>query len=334
MTSWRLWLCAFLVSFAGIGHADEVLFNNGDRLTGKVLSIADGKLKIKTAVAGEVTVDLSAVKTFSTDEPIELLIDGKSVTTRVAKGPDGTVLAAEGGTTRPVTVKEIGKAAPVVKWTGSIVANGLITRGNSNTEQFGLSIDASRRTEQNRVTLGAGYTYGRQEDPDTNDEKTTTDNWFLLGKYDRFYNKKFYSFVAARVERDRIADLDLRFTPSAGLGYQWVERPDFNFSTEAGVAWVYEEFRDNTTDDHFALRFAYHVDKKLNDKVKLFHNLEYIPSIEHLDDFNINADAGLRADVAKGMFTEFKVEWRHDAEPAPGSGKNDLRYLIGVGWVF
>ena len=61
---------------------------------------------------------------------------------------------------------------------------------------------------------------------------------------------------------------------------------------------------------------------------------DLIPSVEDLDDFNINADAGLRADVAKGMFTELKIEWRYDAEPAPTSGKNDLRYLIGVGWIF
>lgn len=235
---------------------------------------------------------------------------------------------------RPVNVKEISKAAPPVKWTGSVVANGLITRGNSNTENFGLTIDVSRRAEKDRITLGAAYLYGRQEDPDTSDENTTTDNWFVLAKYDYFFNKRFYAFISSRVERDRIAELDLRFTPAAGLGYQWVERPDFNFSTEAGIAWVYEDFSNAGTEDHFALRFAYHADKKLNDKVKLFHNVEYIPSIEHLDDFNINADAGLRADVAKGMFTELKLEWRYDAEPAPGSGQSDLRYLIGVGWVF
>jgi hypothetical protein len=34
------------------------------------------------------------------------------------------------------------------------------------------------------------------------------------------------------------------------------------------------------------------------------------------------------------MFTQFKIEWKYDAEPAPGAEKNDLRYILGVGWQF
>ena len=53
-----------------------------------------------------------------------------------------------------------------------------------------------------------------------------------------------------------------------------------------------------------------------------------------LGDFNLNADLGLRAQLTEKMFGEFKVEWRHDASPAPGADENDLRYTIGVGWKF
>ena len=59
---------AIIAAFAASATADEIVFNNGDRLTGKVLSADGGKLKIKTDVAGEVTVDLKDVKTFSTAE--------------------------------------------------------------------------------------------------------------------------------------------------------------------------------------------------------------------------------------------------------------------------
>jgi len=38
-----------------------VLFKNGDKLTGKIVDVAADKLKIKSAVAGEVTVDLNVV---------------------------------------------------------------------------------------------------------------------------------------------------------------------------------------------------------------------------------------------------------------------------------
>jgi hypothetical protein len=76
------------------------------------------------------------------------------------------------------------------------------------------------------------------------------------------------------------------------------------------------------------------MDKKVNDKVTLFHNLEYVPSLEDAEEFNINADAGVRATLTEKMFAEFKFQWKHDSEPAPGAQENDLRYILGVGWSF
>jgi len=329
---------ALALVLAAFAAADEIQFINGDRLTGKIKSAADGKMVISTDVAGDVTVDLAKVKTFTTTEPIELHVGQKNVIkATVAAGPQGTVQAAAGGGMAggPVAIKDIKSInPPPVKWTGALAANGLITRGNSNTENFGLTLDASRRAEQDRISFSAGYLYGRQKDPGTGVSSTTTDNWFLFGKYDYFFSKHFYGFLSTRIERDRIAELNLRFTPAVGVGYQWIEKPNMNFLTEAGLAWVYEDFENADSADHFALRLAYHFDKKLNDKVSFFHNLEYLPSIEDSSDFNLNADAGVRVTLTKNMFTEFKFEWKYDGEPAPGAAQNDLRYLLGVGWAF
>jgi putative salt-induced outer membrane protein YdiY len=320
-------------------NADEILFNNGDRLTGTILSADDGKLKIKTAVAGEVTVELKDVKTFTTDQPITLhLKDGNVIKDKVSAATTQNVVQTVG--TGAVTPQDVDLTLveklnpPPVKWTGSLVAGAIISSGNTESENYNLSFDAVRRAEVDRLSFAAGYYFGRQTDPDTGVESTTTDNWFVQGKYDYFFTEKFYGYANARVERDRIAALDLRFTPGVGVGYQWVESADFNFNTEAGITWVYEDYETGDSDSHFAARLAYHVDKKINEKVKLFHNLEYLPSLEDIDDFNVNADAGLRATLTDNMFGEAKVEWRYDATPAPGAEKNDLRWVLGVGWTF
>jgi len=77
---------------AGPAAGDEVLFLNGDRLSGKVVSATDGKLKIKTEGAGEVTVDLTKVKTFSTDEPVRVGIgENPPVQSSVSPGGDRQV---------------------------------------------------------------------------------------------------------------------------------------------------------------------------------------------------------------------------------------------------
>lgn len=155
-----------------------------------------------------------------------------------------------------------------------------------------------------------------------------------MGKYDKFWTQKFYSYATARLEHDRIALLYYRVTPGVGVGYQWYESPGFNFNTEAGVSYVHEEFDNDGSNDFIALRLAYHIDKKLNEKVGLFHNLEYLPAFEDPGDYLLNTDAGIRADVTKNFFSEFKVEWKRDSTPAPGALQNDTRFVLGVGWSF
>jgi putative salt-induced outer membrane protein YdiY len=321
-----------------VARADDVVFNNGDHLSGEITGLADGKLSIKTAVAGEIKLDLKEVKTFSTTHPIEIHLQDGTVLHQAVKADAAGRIATAGSAqikAQTLNISAIDSINPSpAHWTGSLTASGLLARGNTHSDSFSLSADAMRRGENDRITLGAGYYFAKSKDPTTGDTSTTSDNWFLLGKYDYFFNKKLYGYALTRVERDRIADLDLRLSPGVGVGYQWFERDDFHFSTEAGLGWVYESFSNDGTDNHPSARLAYHVDTQLNDSVKLFHNLEYLPSLDSLSDFNINADAGVRASLTKKMFSEAKVEWRYDATPAPGAQKNDVRIMLGVGWQF
>ncbi|MGH7305890.1 MAG: DUF481 domain-containing protein [Candidatus Rokuibacteriota bacterium] len=336
----RMLACALTVALALAGRAaaDEILFLNGDRLTGKIVGADGGKLTIKTESAGDVTVDLAKIKTFSTDEPIVIKTGDTTLSSKVTGGADGTVqvVPVAGGAPQVIALKDLAKInPPPVKWTGSFVANAMITTGNSETENFGVSLNAVRRSEIDRITLGGAYYYGRQEDKDTGAKETTIDNWYVLGKYDYFLTKHFYLYGSVRVEQDKIADLDLRLTLAGGAGYQWFETPTFNLFTETGLAWVYEDYQGGDKDDYLAARFAYHVDWTPHKVLKLFHNLEWLPDVtDWFGNYNLNVDAGLRATIYEGLFAEAKIELRRDNTPAPGAKKDDVRYLFGVGWAF
>jgi len=330
---------SMIVALAGPVAADEIVFKNGDRLTGTVVQGAGGKLTIRTDVAGEVTVDLAKVKTFSTDKPVRIRVGEKTVlNTKVAPSEDGTVLVMPEGLTapQPLLLKAVVEVnPPPVRWTGNVTLTGMLERGNSNTESLGFSAAASRRGEDDRISLAAGYLYGRQEDPDTGKKTTTTDNWFLFGKYDYFLTKKLYGYGSIRVEQYEVADLEIRVAPSVGIGYQWFESPGFNFATEAGIAWVYEKYETRGSNDYVAARLAYHVDWTPRDGIFLFHNLEYLPSFEDpTGQFLVNADAGVRFTLISKLFSELKVEWKHNEKPAPGREKDDFRLLVGLGWQF
>lgn len=338
----RKTICA-LAAMAAMGSvttafADKVEFTNGDVLTGKITQSDGKKLTIATEKAGEVKVDLANVKTFSTDEPIEFrLSDGTTLKQRAIAAEPGSVATERGDVVqsqsfRLDTIRAINP--PPLAWHGSVTLGAQISRGNTYSDRMVAGFDLIRRAEDDRFTASGTYSYGRDKDPETGIAITSVDNWQLNGKLDHFYTPKWYVFVNALVAKDRIQDLNLRFVPGVGVGYQWVERPDFNFNTEAGLSWLYEDYDTQSDRQEIALRLAYHLDKKLNDKLKFIHNLEFIPSIEDPSTFLVNADVGIRADVTANFFLEAKIEDKYNSDPAPGRQKTDLKYTLGVGWKF
>jgi hypothetical protein len=62
--------------------------------------------------------------------------------------------------------------------------------------------------------------------------------------------------------------------------------------------------------------------------------MEFLPSVEDMGTYLINADAGLRAVLTGNMFGEVKVEWRRNSDPPDDKQADDLRYVLGVGWHF
>ena len=75
---------------AAPGRGDEVVLANGDRLSGKVLRTEDGRLVLRTEHSGEVKIDKSKVVRITTEEAVELHLEGGEVLKgRLRSGKDG-----------------------------------------------------------------------------------------------------------------------------------------------------------------------------------------------------------------------------------------------------
>jgi putative salt-induced outer membrane protein YdiY len=313
-----------------------VVFKNGDRLTGKITAIDDGKLIIKTPAAGDVKVATSEIQTFSTDDPVVVrLADGTTMTRKIDADQNGQVAIAGGliGNQR-INVTDIGAInPPPAVWTGDIKFGGLILRGNTSSESVNFGIDIKRKTEKDVISFDASYLYGRTKDRTTGVTTSTADNWNAAAKYEYNFTPRFYGFAEAAVSRDRLAFLDLRFNPSIGVGYRWFTKPNFNFDTEGGLAWVDEHYTNGTpTRDDISLKLAYHLLYKFNDVVSLTHDLTYYPSLENISHYIVNTDLGLRAAISTHFFTEFKFVLDYDSTPANGALHTNTRYELNVGY--
>jgi len=339
MKKTSLWALAGCVVFLTAARGDEILFKSGDRLTGTVKMVAEGKMTFESEVAGTLTLKMDDIKTFSTESPIEIgMNNGTVLMQKVTALGDGFVSIDAEGTTQPqsLALADMIKINPEKpRWKGAVIAGATLVRGNSESSTVTVNGEATRRTDNSRSSFAAGYYFANQRNNTTRDTSTSADNWFIKGQYDHFFSKRFYGYGNLHYEKDRIANLSMRATPGIGIGCQWVEKPDLNFSTEGGANWVYEEYSDpSETRTYMAGRLAYHLDKSFNGFVKGFHNLEYIPNFEQTDAFLVNSDVGLRATLTSQLVVEAKAQLAYNSQPADDRDTKDMRYILGVGWTF
>lgn len=340
---WQILVLAFCLVFCVQSiHADEIIFTNGDRLTGKITHLVEGKMLFKSDAIGDVTIDISKIKTFSTDDPIAVHLKEDSVLLQKIVSSEPGKFGIEGAGT--VKAQDFDLAAissinpppkPDPKWTGNLSAALTSIHGNTKSESVSGSFNMSKRAHNDRTQVSADYAKTKQEDPDTGEKDTTEDWWRSKAKYDYFFSKKLYGYVDGRYEKDAIAELDRRMIIGGGAGYQWIESEDLNFSTEFGLASLYEKF-DNQTDSNseVSIQAGYNFDKTLMKNVKFMHDLTYYPSTDQISDYFLTSTAEIRAYFTSTMFTTFKVIFDYDATPAIGSHKTDTKYLFGVGYNF
>ncbi|MCL5280184.1 MAG: DUF481 domain-containing protein [Planctomycetes bacterium] len=331
-----------LVGVCSTLYADEVFLKNGDHLTGQIVRMTGGKLVFLSKVVGEVTLNLADIKTLSSNEPVEVHLKDGTVLHQPVAVAEPNEFALK--TTAPLQPQKFPLAdvasinpppAPKPKWTGSISGSVGLTTGNTEASSISGSVSLARRSEQDRTTAGADFAQVSQTDPDTGEGRTTENWWRLHGQYDYFFTKKLFGFVNGRYEKDDIARLERRFVVGGGAGYQWIENDITAFSTNLGLASVFEKYKfQGDTNNQLSLQAGYVFSRQLWKNTKFLHDLTYYPSLEDFSDFFLTSTAELRTNLTKTMFANFKVIFNYDATPALDREKTDVKYLLGVGMNF
>ena len=326
---------------ASVATADVVVLKNGDRVTGIIESLADGKLHIKTDAMAEVTIDMAKVMTFSTDEPIVLVFkDGTVVHQKVAAAGDGMVAVQAGGLLAPqdLALADLAAANPPeakVKWTGHLTFGATKTTGNSRSTTASGDASLERRTEDDRITVNGYYLFAQSEDPSTNIETTTTDKWFIEVAYDYFVSKKLFVLADVNYMKNRIANLDGRAIGTLGMGYQWVESKPMNFNTNLSFGGMHESYtHPDRNDDTIVGQIGWHFDRALTDTLTFVHDFRLNPDLEKPRNEVLETSVELRAALYKAIFASFKVLIDYDSQPAAGQERTDTAYILGVGVNF
>ena len=345
MRSSTLALFFFLVTISlSAQEGDRVTLKDGSVIRGEILSLEDGKLRLKTDFSGTIDIKLEKVARLEVSRALRFELKGGAVHPATASSSeDGKLELVLEGTGRKVAVEldsiKAIKASTVGKKRsikGAINFGGGASDGNTRTKSASFNADLEGRFDNQRLSAGLAYNYAEDLGG------LTARNSKARLKYDYFITEELFLFGSLLAEEDSFQDLDLRTAVAFGPGYQFIETGDLESVYLKGLA-AYGELGLSSVDENFiqaedksylAAKWSINMDWKILPRLSLFHHHEGYPSLADMDDFYVTIETGIRVSIYENFVSTLQVNWRWDNSPSPGFGRSDTNYLLTFGYTF
>lgn len=225
---------------------------------------------------------------------------------------------------------------PDGQWRSLFTAGASVANGNSDAKSASLGADAIKLTNSDKWALTGAAQYARSAGA------TTANRQNFTGLYDRDITPQWFGFGQLDLVRDIPSDLASRITPSTGLGYHVVRKPDQTFDVSAGLGYTWDRYRTpqvvdgemRSRRDHLELLLAEESNNKLSDSTTFKQKLTIYPSVSQGDGVRTVFDAGLSVAMTKQLALTATLSHRYDSQPGDGLKKNDTLFVTGVSLRF
>ena len=327
------------VLLSSAAFADKVTLKSGSFLTGEAGLIQDGKLMFKSADLGDLKIDIANIKSLDAAKSHVVQYTDNSTEDKILSIKDGALWSGSG----KLDMAKVKATDPAIeKWHGNINVAFNAARGNTYQNSAAIKANVNRRWEKDRLNVDFGYYYSENSQVGSESQKTE-DRWDVEGKHDHFWAAKIYHYENLKWERDMIQDLRARYRAGLGGGYQWLENTAFestgkwNFNQELGVNYIKEEYdgeSDAKENGFCALRYGHHFGyiPKWADNIEIFHTAEILPEVDEWEKFLARADVGFTTKLIYDFDLIAKIEWEYNSKPAGDRKKDDIRYIVGLGY--
>jgi putative salt-induced outer membrane protein len=208
-----------------------------------------------------------------------------------------------------------------------------LTRGNSRTLLATANGLATRKTKETELDLGADATYGEALNKSTGEEEKNAESLHGFAQYNWLFTERAFGYARIDGLHDGISDIKYRFVVGPGVGYYFIKSERTFLRGEAGPSFIYEK-KGGETRRYFAARLAERFEHKLSDHAHIWESLEFLPQVDRLKNYLINAEVGIEASITKRLSLRSFVQDNYVNEPASGRLKNDVKLVTAVAYKF
>jgi putative salt-induced outer membrane protein YdiY/sRNA-binding regulator protein Hfq len=315
--------------------ADEIVLENGNILTGTIVKVEGGTLTLKTDYSKPIEIQSNKIKKIESDQPVEIhLISGEVLKGKIKTVEAGKIAVEESAGQTPVNIEwpkvaslNVPPKAPP-KWKGSITVGGSQQTGNTETKAASVAAEAIRKTEKNRFTFRFLWNYAQEKDD------ITARNAYGLLKYDRFFTKRFFGYLAVEGYNDRFKDWRLRYVIGPGVGYQIWDDAVKSLSVEGGVGYSYEDLYEGQNRDYMSARLAADFKYTLAKFIVFGDHFVIYPNLDYGGEYTLRNEASLLSPLGAGWALKLSNIYERNSDPAPDVLKDDVAWILGLQYSF
>ena len=358
-----LLLTSFFV-FSSRSFADQVTLKNGDRISGTVVK-SDGKtLTLHTDAGGDITLKMDAILEIKTDKQIHVTVKGGKTAVgpvsmsdgklHIATKTAGTVEAPIGEVT---LIRNDAEQAAYEKslhprvtegWTGGASVGFSVARGNSETENLALALNATRTSLHDKIVVYATSinTTNNLAPPGF----TTVANLATGGfRYERNVNPRVFVFGAGDYMANALQFLDLRQVYSGGFGLHAIQNDATKLDFFGGVNYTHETYSNgnpipNTnpvvfasygvTNRFVALTLGEALNQKLGKSTVLAQNFTFFPNLQDTGEYRFVFNLGTVTKINKWLGWTNQFGNIYVSNPPSEAKKNDVIFTTGLNVSF
>lgn len=315
---------------------DVIHLVNGDRITGEIVELAYGELKVKTDSLGTVEIEwpdvvrIDSPHTFSVETNANVRYFG-----HIGAAPEpGRILVktdAEHVVLGVVDVARVGQieAGFIDRLNGSI-SLGFDQTKSSETSTLTFGFDTEYRSEKFNTSLSGSYTSNKTPTDGTFSQYQIASTTQFLRPGDRFW------LALGSYESNEQQGIDGRLLMGGATGKYLVRNQDSELATFAGLAFT-QEWATVAADDQQSaegvLGLQWKVFRFKDPETTLTSQLVALPSITESGRYRATADISLSYEIVNDLDLVLSLNSNYDSDP-PTLGSDKIDYSLSTSLAY
>jgi putative salt-induced outer membrane protein YdiY len=213
-------------------------------------------------------------------------------------------------------------------WRGSLGANVSSASGNNQSLNAGLNADAVRQSENDKLVGAVQSLYGRRETDGV--RELTASRLRASARYDRDISDLTYGFAGYDLEKNKLADLKWRHSPSVGAGLHLRKTETFTFDVFAGYSYNHETLYTRTRRSFNEGLLGEETTHKFSASTSFRQRLTLFPNLTDSGEYRVVFDAGLLTQLVDHWNLTVNLAARYQSNPPLGVQKSDTLLFTGL----